>query len=84
MVFMAIHNFWVDKIIIIIKIFILQKEKGKIFLIAILMKKFNIWIWKLEHKLNYLLNIYSPDEIYTPKVDKENYEENNSPNIIIN
>ena len=38
----------------------------------------------IEHKLNCLLSIYSPDEIYTPKVDKDNYEENNSPNIINN
>ena len=38
----------------------------------------------IEHKLNCLLNIYSPDEVYTPKNDKDNYEENNSQNIINN
>ena len=34
----------------------------------------------IEHKLNCLLNIYSPNEIYTPKRNKSNYENNNSDN----
>ena len=38
----------------------------------------------LEHKLNCLLNIYSPDDIYVPKENKNIYEENNYENNINN
>ena len=38
----------------------------------------------IEHKLNCLLNIYSPDEIYSPKQNKVNYENNFSPDNINN
>ena len=38
----------------------------------------------LEHKLNCLLNIYSPEDIYVPKVNKNIYEENNYENNINN
>ena len=38
----------------------------------------------LEHKLNCLLNIYSPEDIYVPKENKNIYEENNYENNINN
>ena len=38
----------------------------------------------LEHKLNCLLNIYSPENIYVPKENKNIYEENNYENNINN
>ena len=38
----------------------------------------------LEHKLNCLLNIYSPDDIYVSKENKNIYEENNYENNINN
>ena len=38
----------------------------------------------LEHKLNCLLNIYSPEDIHVPKENKNIYEENNYENNINN